>query len=122
MKPVLFKRQDGRILADKAYCTQDVSERVVGWFGKKSSEPGEGLLISPCSSIHSFGMRFPFDAVFLDEALRVTRVWRGLKANRLAWAPAKYLIFAWRSQVLELPAGAAAGIEMGEQLGMTDRA
>ena len=74
-------------------------------------EPGAGLDIRPCSSIHMMFMRFPIDAVCYDANLRVTKVSRRLH-------PWLGLAFGGRGAkgVIELPAGAAQNVEPGHQL------
>lgn len=37
-----------------------------GLLGKTSLRPGEGLLLPWCDSIHTYGMQFPIDVLFLD--------------------------------------------------------
>jgi uncharacterized membrane protein (UPF0127 family) len=61
---------------------------------------GSGLWISPCNGIHTMGMRFPIDAVYLDSQKRVLRMYHALVPFRIA-----SLVFKAKS-VLELPAGA----------------
>ena len=39
--------------------------RMKGLLGRKSLDHGEGLWIKPCMGIHTFGMRFPIDVIFL---------------------------------------------------------
>ena len=47
--------------------------------------PGEhGLLLPRTRSVHTFGMRFPIDVVFVDRDLRVLRVVRDLRPRRIA--------------------------------------
>lgn len=46
--------------------------------GRAGLPAGTAMLIDPCSSIHTLGMRFPIDAVFLDRQSRVTRVCTGI--------------------------------------------
>ena len=72
---------------------------------------GSGLVIHPCSSIHMMFMRFPIDAVFYDKEGRVTKVARNVRK----WTG---LAFGGRGAkgVVELPEGAAEGIEPGSQL------
>lgn len=36
--------------------------------------PGQALVISPCRQVHTFGVRYPLDAVFCDRDLRVLHV------------------------------------------------
>jgi uncharacterized membrane protein (UPF0127 family) len=63
---------------------------------------GEGLLIPGCRSVHTFGMRFPLDLVFLDFNLRPVSRRRSVPAGRIA--------FERRAQaVLELPATSGRG-------------
>jgi uncharacterized protein len=59
---------------------------------------GAGLLLPGCRSVHTFGMRFPLDLVFLDFELREVSLRRAVRPGRVA--------FERRAQaVLELPAG-----------------
>jgi uncharacterized protein len=71
----------------------------------------EGLLIAPCSSIHTFGMGYPIDVIFLDRRARIVRVYARVPAGRvrIGWGAAA---------VLETLAGQAAcqGLVKGVQL------
>jgi len=86
--------------------------RMRGLLGRGALAPSEGLWISPCTSIHMFFMRFPIDAVFLDEQLQVVRVHEDLRP----WRMARGGKFA--HSVLELPQGKAAffNIRVGDRL------
>jgi uncharacterized protein len=86
-------------------------ERLVGLLGRRFLPPGEGILIRPASSVHTFFMRFPIDVVFLDKRGVVI----GIRNNVPPWRAA----FARRARsVLELAAGesARAGIQVGDEL------
>jgi len=48
--------------------------RMKGLLGRKSLDPDEGLLISPCRQVHGFHMRFPLDILFLDRQFKVLKV------------------------------------------------
>ncbi|MCB0876269.1 MAG: DUF192 domain-containing protein, partial [Solirubrobacterales bacterium] len=48
--------------------------RLLGLAGLDRAQAGPGLLIPRCASVHTFGMRFPLDIVFLDDAEREVRV------------------------------------------------
>jgi len=50
------------------------ASRFRGLMGRRSLEPGEGLLLVRCGSIHCCFMRFPIDAVYLDRELRIVGV------------------------------------------------
>jgi uncharacterized membrane protein (UPF0127 family) len=52
-------------------------------FGLAFRPAGPALLIPRCRSVHTFGMRFPLDLVWLDRAGRVLRVDEGVPPNRV---------------------------------------
>lgn len=60
--------------------------------------PRHALLIPRCRSVHTFGMRFPLDLVWLDRKGRVVAIDRRVPPNRVVARPA-----AWA--VVEAPAG-----------------
>lgn len=62
---------------------------------------GPGLLIPGCRSVHTFGMRFALDLVFLDGAMATVSVRRRVPPRRLALERRAH-------SVLELPAGGIA--------------
>jgi len=45
-----------------------------GLLGRKELPSGEGILLKPSGSVHTFFMRFPIDVVFLDRELRVVAI------------------------------------------------
>jgi len=73
--------------------------RLRGLLGRRPLRHGEGLLIEPCGSVHTFGMRYALDLVFLDRADRVVDVCAGLAPMRVRASRAK------ARKTLELPAG-----------------
>ena len=48
---------------------------------------GHALLLRPCSSIHTFGMRFTVDVAFADSDGTVLRVIRGVPPRRVRRCP-----------------------------------
>jgi uncharacterized membrane protein (UPF0127 family) len=71
--------------------------RFLGLAHLDRERAGSGLLIPRCSSVHTFGMRFPLDLFFLGEHGEVVAVRRGVPVQRLA--------FCRRARaVLEVPA------------------
>jgi uncharacterized membrane protein (UPF0127 family) len=71
--------------------------------------PAEPLLIPRCRSVHTFGMRFALDLVWLDDQARVLRVDRGVGPGRVRSCRAA-------AAVLELPHGMIPAVaETGEQ-------
>jgi len=84
--------------------------RMVGLLGRTHLAVGDGLLLSPAWSIHTWFMRIAIDVVFLDEHGRVLRVYPELPAWRLVSGTRK------ARTVLEFGAGtlAAAPLARGD--------
>jgi uncharacterized membrane protein (UPF0127 family) len=74
--------------------------------------PGEGLLLSPCRSIHMYGMRYPLDVAFLDARGGVVASYPCLSPGaRTRW-------HRQAAHALELPAGTleTSGTRVGDVL------
>jgi len=102
----------GKLLASSADEATTFATRFMGLMGKKELPFGAGLHIVPCNSIHTFFMKIPIDAVFLDKEHKVVKVLHAMVPWRLS-----SLYFAAHS-VLELPSGTsvASGTAEGDQL------
>jgi uncharacterized membrane protein (UPF0127 family) len=61
-------------LATCAEVADDGAKRRKGLLGRQGLAPGEGLWILPCEAIHTFGMQFPIDLVYLDRKMCVRKV------------------------------------------------
>lgn len=48
--------------------------RIKGLLFHKEPVVEEGLLITPCNSIHMFFMRFPIDVIFLNQSNTVVKI------------------------------------------------
>jgi uncharacterized membrane protein (UPF0127 family) len=70
--------------------------RLLGLALLDRAEAGEGLLIPRCRAVHTFGMRFPLDLIFLDGGGRVVELRRGVSPGRFARC-------AGAEMVVELP-------------------
>jgi len=100
---------DGVVLAEHVRIADSFSSRFLGLMGRRSLAEGEGLLLKNCSSIHCCFMRFPIDAVYLDEAFCVKRT-ETVRPWRLG------SLVPGARHVLELRAGAAAKVKSGQKL------
>ena len=100
-----------RLVCERCIISDTPLARLKGLLGKSELAPGEGVLLYPTSAVHTWFMRFPIDAVFLDRDLRVLRVTSELKPWRAAAGRRA-------KAVLELPAGECRrrGIEAGNTL------
>jgi hypothetical protein len=99
------------VLATEAEAADTSRKRRVGLLKHESLPPGQGLWIAPCEAVHTFGMRFPIDVLFLDRKHKVLKVRENMPRARISAC-------LWAHSVLELPAGAAAGTatQKGDEL------
>ena len=102
-----------KVLATRALLASDSRTRREGLLKRSSLDQGEGLLITPCEAIHTFGMKFAIDVVFLDRKRVVRKILHAMPKNRIGFCLAADI-------ALELPAGAASasGTEVGDQLAL----
>ena len=96
----IINNDTGICLAEAAILANTFGRRLQGLLGKRKLEKGrEGLILSPCCAVHTFGMLFSLDLLFLSEkgevlqALPSVRPWRFSPCVRGAHS------------VVELPAG-----------------
>jgi hypothetical protein len=99
------------LLANSVRVAGASAERRQGLLGVKELRPGEGLWIGPCEAIHTVGMKWPIDVVFLDSDRRVCKVKPALR-------PWRIVICLAAAAVLELPEGALtiSGTKVGDLL------
>ena len=62
-------------------------QRARGLLLRPPLAENEALLLPGCASVHTFGMRYTIDVVFLDPLGRVLRVARSLRPWRVASHP-----------------------------------
>lgn len=88
--------------------------RVRGLLGRASPKAGEGLLITRCKSVHTLGMAYPIDIVYLDRDWRIVGVVHSVRPGcfRVATPPRRSGV----TQVLEL--GDREAARLGLQTGM----
>lgn len=101
-----------QVLASRAAVASSWGARVVGLLGRRSFSDDEALVIPRCRSIHTFGMRVPIDAVFVDRHWRVVAA----RTRLVPWRVTPPVWSAWA--VVELPPGTLGRISLrvGDQL------
>jgi hypothetical protein len=109
---VLVRNQTRNTVLGDAVEVADTSEkRRVGLLKHARLDPGSGLWIVPCESVHTFFMKFPIDLVYLDKQRKVRKVRHAVPAWRLSACLSAH-------SILELPAGTAeeSGTLPGDEL------
>lgn len=99
------------ILADSADVADTGAKRQKGLLGRDGLSEGQGLWIVPCEAVHTCGMRFPIDVLYLDRKKRI----RKMRQTMVPWRVSMCLL---AHSVLELPAGVIqqTGTKPGDQL------
>src|SRR5260370_17658405 len=77
-------RDRARILAESADVADTSSKRRIGLLKHSKLNPGEGLWIAPCESVHSFGMKFAIDVVYLDRKKKVRKIRKNMVPRRIS--------------------------------------
>ena len=111
MKIVVRNQTRNTVLADAAELADTSEKRRTGLLKHERLDPGRGLWLVPCESVHSFFMKFAIDLVYLDRNKKVRKV----RHRMVPWRVSACLS---AHSILELPAGVAAtsGTQAGDQL------
>jgi uncharacterized protein len=99
------------LLADRAQIADTSKTRKTGLLKHDRLESGDGLWITPCEGVHTVGMKFPIDVLFLDKKRKVVKIRAGMQRWRMAACLRAH-------SVLELPSGTAQATKTaaGDQL------
>ena len=102
----------GSVVGEQIRVADGVWSRFVGLLGSASLVPGDGLLLYPSQGVHTLGMRFPIDVVFLSQDFQVVALRERLKPWRMT------SLIPRSTSVLELPVGTirSCRIEVDDQL------
>ena len=76
--------------------------RAIGLLSRRSLPDDEALLITPCASVHTFGMRFSIDVVFLGKRNEILKISENVRPFGVCFAP------RGTKSVLEMAAGNAS--------------
>jgi uncharacterized membrane protein (UPF0127 family) len=98
----LVHEMSGHVLASCVHTAFDSASRREGLLKQAAWPAGSALVIAPCQAVHTVGMQFAIDVVFVDRQGRVLKVREGMRPWRMA---AALTAFA----VVELPAGSIGG-------------
>ncbi len=104
-------RRSGSQLASFAGIANTSELRRRGLLKHSSLEEGDGLWIAPCEAVHSFGMKFAIDVLYLNKQKKILKIRPNMVKSRISLCLRAH-------SVLELPAGMAAktGTQVGDEL------
>ncbi|QYK13558.1 DUF192 domain-containing protein [Shewanella rhizosphaerae] len=97
MKKTTLKTPNGQAITE-VFVADTPWLRLRGLLGRRPLSHEQGMLIAPCSSVHTLGMRYALDIVYLNKNNKVLKITRNLK-------PWRSSACRGATQVLELAAG-----------------
>ncbi len=102
-------------LASKVKVAASGGKRSKGLLGRKGLAPGEALWIVPCEAVHTIGMQFALDLVYLDRHHRIRKIRRNVPPWRLSACLTAH-------SVVELAAGSVreTDAQPGDQIELTE--
>ena len=104
--------REGTVIGNRIQIADSFLDKFFGLMGRRHMLFGTGLLLQPCSSIHTCFMSIPIDVLYISKDRKILAIDKVLEPWRIG------TIKFGTSMVLELPPGtaAASGIEVGDQL------
>lgn len=111
----VYNSSKNSIILEDAKVAENFFARSVGLLSKKSLNEGEGLIIKPCCSVHTFFMRFNIDVLFVGVNGKVIATYENV-------APWRVLpIHPTSHYVIELSANSISNknIEKGDAVTLT---
>jgi hypothetical protein len=83
VKANLEKAGEKELIVSEIIEAASFFSRLSGLITRKKLKDSEGFLIENCSSIHTIGMRYSIDVVFLDRENCVLKIYYGIKPFRV---------------------------------------
>lgn len=107
--------QTGQIIANNLQMKDGFFERMVGLLGRKDLPPSSGIILKPCTQIHTCFMRFNIDVIFLTKDLEVLYVIE----NMPPWRLSPLLLKSYYT--IELGAGTLKGtVKNGQKISLNN--
>jgi uncharacterized membrane protein (UPF0127 family) len=98
MQVALFNERTNQAVATQVEIAATRRSRNRGLLGRDHLDEAAAMLLAPCTSVHTVGMRFPIDVVFVDRQGYAVKVVRNLRPWRIA-------LSIGGSAVIEMAAG-----------------
>jgi uncharacterized protein len=110
----VYNKTRETFVATEAAVANDYFRRLIGLLGKTQrwAKPGRGLWIIPSRGVHTIGMLFPIDLIFLNKNKEVVHIEEHVRPFRISAVSLK------ASSVLELPTHTIyhSGTKIGDKL------
>jgi len=110
---VLVVRETGTALATMVEVAFESEARKRGLLGRASLDPGHALIIAPCSAVHTFGMQFAIDVVFVAKDGKILKITREMGPGRVTASLRAFATIELRAGTVE-----AIGVSAGQHVGV----
>ena len=104
----------GKVIASDLEMKDTYLGRLVGLLGKKGLKEGQGIILKPCSQIHTCFMRFAIDVVFISKDFKVLKIINNMGSWHFSPIVLKSLY------TLEVAAGEIQDLHEGDEVKFTD--
>ncbi len=91
--------RNNQFICENAIWAKSFLTRMIGLLNKNNFDSFDGLLLSPCSQVHSILMKYSFDAVYLNKNYEIITFYKSVEKNKIL--PYNSVV----KHILELPAG-----------------
>ncbi len=111
--PMIINARSGQSIASSVEVATTRTARRRGLLGRASLPAGCAFVLAPCRAVHTIGMRFAIDVLFVDGDGRVLKIVEQMSGWRIAIAPAAAV-------TIELWSGAvrAMDVHVGDRLAL----
>jgi uncharacterized protein len=112
VKVLIINQRNEKIIAHNVIPSYTFWRRLKGLMFRKSLPAGYAMHIMPCSSIHTFFMKFPLDVLYIDKNNQVVKVSLNIPPGKMEKVVRK------AKSVIEMPAGSidTESVEVGDQI------
>lgn len=80
---VINESKTGTLLVE-AEVADTFFRRLKGLLGRRELPAGRGMLLKPANSIHTFGMKFAIDVIFVDREGRILKIIEQLPPGKIS--------------------------------------
>lgn len=81
---IIGVNDDDEKIAITLFSTENIIERTGGLLRLSPLAKDQGLLINKCNSIHTFGMKYSLDVVYLNRHYKVVKLVENIKPRRMS--------------------------------------
>lgn len=117
METVAIYTTRGTEVASRVRVASTFHARLLGLLPRRGLRHHEGLLLRPGGGIHTFGMRFAIDVLFLGSGLEVLQIQPHVRPMRWIRAPRDTCAVLELAQGRAMDCGLRAGVQLQTRSG-----